>query len=114
MNAFIALPLPLRLAALAVVGVLAGSLVNAGIYALAWFSRPISPWQRAHPSAPPRRWSDFLPIVGWLGLSRETAIHGQGFWIRPLLIELLGPPAKADYAPPPTGDPSAETAASGR
>jgi prepilin signal peptidase PulO-like enzyme (type II secretory pathway) len=30
-----------------------------------------------------------LPIVGWLGLRREAAIHGRGFWIRPLLLELL-------------------------
>jgi prepilin signal peptidase PulO-like enzyme (type II secretory pathway) len=76
------------MAALAVLGIFAGGLINAGIYALAWFSRPISPWQRAHPSAPPRRWSDFLPIVGWRGLSREAAIHGRGFWIRPLMIEI--------------------------
>jgi lysophospholipase L1-like esterase len=28
--------------------------------------------------------------------------------LKPILIELLGPPAKSDHAPPPTGDPSAE------
>jgi leader peptidase (prepilin peptidase) / N-methyltransferase len=87
-NAFIGLPLSVRLAALAVVGLLAGALINAGIYALAWHSRPISPWQRPHPSAPGRRWSDFLPIAGWLGLKRESSIHGRAFWIRPLLIEI--------------------------
>jgi lysophospholipase L1-like esterase len=27
--------------------------------------------------------------------------------LKPLLTELLGPPAKTDHAPPPTGDPSA-------
>jgi lysophospholipase L1-like esterase len=27
--------------------------------------------------------------------------------LKPLLTELLGPPAKIDHAPPPTGDPSA-------
>jgi prepilin signal peptidase PulO-like enzyme (type II secretory pathway) len=95
-NAFIALPLPLRLAMLGAMGLAAGSLINAGIYALAWFSRPISPWQPPHAQAPPRRSSDFLPIVGWIGLAREASLHGRGFWIRPLVIELccaIGLPA---------------------
>lgn len=87
MIAFLSLPLTVRLAALALVGLGVGSLVNAGIYALAWFSRPISPWQLRHAQAPPRVWSDFLPVIGWFGLARETKIHGSGFWIRPLLIE---------------------------
>lgn len=77
----------IRLAALAIAGLAVGSLVNIGIYALAWFSRPISPWQQRHAQAPARVWSDFLPVVGWFGLARETKIHGRGFWIRPLLIE---------------------------
>jgi prepilin signal peptidase PulO-like enzyme (type II secretory pathway) len=87
-NALLALPPGVRYALLACIGLVAGCLINAGIYALAWFSRPISPWQRPHSEAPPRRWSDFLPVVGWLGLARESKIHGRGFWIRPLLIEL--------------------------
>jgi prepilin signal peptidase PulO-like enzyme (type II secretory pathway) len=36
----------------------------------------------------PRGWLDLLPIVGWLRLRREEPLHGRGFWIRPLLIEL--------------------------
>jgi leader peptidase (prepilin peptidase) / N-methyltransferase len=88
-NAFIALPLSIRLAILAVVGILAGALINLGIYALAWRPRPISPWQRPHPQAPRRTWSDFLPILGWFGLARESKLHGRAFWIRPLSIELL-------------------------
>jgi leader peptidase (prepilin peptidase) / N-methyltransferase len=81
---------------LLVIGLVAGSFINAAIYALAWHWRPISPWQPRHVEAPPRRWQDFLPVVGWLGLSRESSIHGRGFWVRPLLIELfcaLGLPA---------------------
>jgi prepilin signal peptidase PulO-like enzyme (type II secretory pathway) len=89
LNAFIALPLPLRLAILAVLGIIAGALINLGIYALAWRPRPISPWQRPHPKAPRRIWSDFLPILGWFGLARESNLHGRGFWIRPLFVELL-------------------------
>jgi leader peptidase (prepilin peptidase) / N-methyltransferase len=89
LNPLAALPPALQLIVLGVIGLAVGSLVNAGIYSLAWFSRPISPWQRPHPTAPPRRTSDFVPIVGWLGLARESSIHGRGFWIRPLVIELL-------------------------
>src|SRR5204863_5867278 len=84
------------MAALFVLGCLVGVAINWAVYALAWFSRPISPWQRRHADAPARQWSDFVPISGWLGLSREAAIHGRGFWIRPLLIELccaIGLPA---------------------
>lgn len=89
MNALVALPAELRLAGLFLVGLVLGSFVNWGIYALAWLEvRPISPWQRPDPKGPPRRWTDFVPVLGWLGLARETAIHGAGFWIRPLLMEL--------------------------
>jgi leader peptidase (prepilin peptidase) / N-methyltransferase len=87
-NAFIALPLALRLAVLGAIGLVAGGLINAGIYSLAWYRRPISPWQRTYAAAPPRTWTDFFPVVGWLGLRRETSLHGRGFWIRPLLIEV--------------------------
>ncbi len=40
----------------------------------------------------------------------HPALPGYQVWadaLKPLLIELLGPPAKEDHAPPPTGDPSA-------
>jgi len=87
-NAILALPLEVRLAAAFLVGLAAGSGVNWAIYALAWLSRPISPWQLRDPQAPPRRWFDFLPILGWLTLRREASIHGRGFWVRPLAIEL--------------------------
>ena len=62
---------------------------NLAIYRLAWYPRPISPWSRPDPSAPPRRVWDRLPIFGWLGLRREATLHGTGFWIRPMLLELL-------------------------
>ncbi|MBW8883893.1 MAG: prepilin peptidase [Planctomycetia bacterium] len=96
MTAFIALPLHISLAVMAIVGFGAGSLVNAGIYALAWRPRPISPWQRRHSKAPPRRWRDFVPVFGWRGLAREAKVHGRGFWVRPVLIEIccgIGLPA---------------------
>jgi leader peptidase (prepilin peptidase) / N-methyltransferase len=87
-NAILAVPLELRMAGLALLGVCLGGFVNWAIYALAWERRQISPWQRRDPKAPPRQWSDFLPIVGWLGLARESKIHGAGFGFRPMLIEL--------------------------
>ncbi|MDB5328090.1 MAG: hypothetical protein JWM57_3659 [Phycisphaerales bacterium] len=45
-------------------------------------------------------------------------LSGKGYqvWadaLRPLLTSLLGPPAKADHAPPPTGDPSAKAPSRG-
>jgi prepilin signal peptidase PulO-like enzyme (type II secretory pathway) len=113
-----------RLVALFVLGTCLGSLINLGIYRLAWTKRDISPWWPVRPrskggAAPrgskpagdpakprqpaariePRHWSDRIPVVGWLGLSREAPLHGKGFWVRPMLIELLcGAGAAALYA----------------
>jgi leader peptidase (prepilin peptidase)/N-methyltransferase len=77
------------LVGLFVLGVCVGGLLNLGIYRLAWHARTISPWSAPPSDGPPRRWSDRLPVVGWLGLRRESAIHGWGFWIRPMLVELV-------------------------
>jgi leader peptidase (prepilin peptidase) / N-methyltransferase len=62
--------------------------VNWAIYSLAWNRRSISPWSPPPAASPPRRRSDRIPILGWLGLRREADIHGRGFWIRPLLLEV--------------------------
>ena len=77
-------------------GALVGGQINRGIYRLAWCQRAIGPWSKPHEETPRRRWFDRIPILGWLGLSREAGIHGRGYWIRPLLIELavgIGYPA---------------------
>jgi lysophospholipase L1-like esterase len=40
----------------------------------------------------------------------HLSTKGYQVWadaLKPVLTELLGPPAKEDHAPPPTGDPSA-------
>jgi leader peptidase (prepilin peptidase) / N-methyltransferase len=89
MNLILSIPLEVRLAAVCLLGICIGSAANWAIYGLAWFSRPISPWSRPDPSAPPRKLWDRLPILGWLGLRREAALHGTGFWVRPMLLELL-------------------------
>ena len=91
MNFILTIPIELRLAAMFIVGTVLGSLANLGTYRLAWNSRPISPWSRPDPKlkTPARRWTDRVPIFGWLGMRREASLHGAGFWIRPLLVELL-------------------------
>lgn len=81
-------PLPLGLLFAAAGGLVAGAFVNWAAYSLAWNRRPVSPWSARHPDAPPRRGADRLPLWGWIGLRRETALHGRGFWIRPLVVEL--------------------------
>ena len=42
----------------------------------------------------------------------HPTLKGYQVWadaLKPIFTELLGPPAKTDHAPPPTGDPSART-----
>ena len=46
----------------------------------------------------------------------HLSVKGYQVWadgLRPLLTQLLGPPATTDHAPPPTGDPSAARPAGG-
>jgi prepilin signal peptidase PulO-like enzyme (type II secretory pathway) len=82
-------PVEVRLTLLGLLGATLGSLVNLGVYRLAWNQRSISPWSAPDAAAPPRRWTDCLPIVGWFGLRRERTLHGTGFWVRPLVVESL-------------------------
>jgi lysophospholipase L1-like esterase len=49
-------------------------------------------------------------VEGMMGDGLHPTLKGYQVWadaLKPLLTELLGPPAKDDQAPPPTGDPSA-------
>jgi lysophospholipase L1-like esterase len=47
------------------------------------------------------------------GMSKDKlhpTLKGYQVWadgLKPIFTEILGPPAKTDHAPPPTGDPSA-------
>jgi leader peptidase (prepilin peptidase)/N-methyltransferase len=82
------IPLPLRLAIVFLVGTCLGSFVNWAIYALAWRPRFISPWSQVPPDVPSRLRKHRIPVFGWLGLRHEAHLHGRGFWIRPLLLEL--------------------------
>jgi prepilin signal peptidase PulO-like enzyme (type II secretory pathway) len=78
----------LRCTCLFFLGVVVGTYLNRGIYRLACFRRSIGPWSDPHPDAPPRHWFDRVPIFGWFNLRRESPIHGRGFWVRPMLIEI--------------------------
>ena len=87
-NFWFQLPLEVQLAAVAIIGAVVGGQVNRGIYRLAWRSRPIGAWSLPHPDAPTRGVLDRIPIIGWWGLRRESQMHGRGYWLRPILIEL--------------------------
>lgn len=89
MDFIFSLPMYARLAVVLAFGACLGAAVNLAVYQLAWYPRPISPWSLPDPSAPRRRIGDRLPIVGWLGLRRESGLHGTGFWLRPMCVELL-------------------------
>lgn len=88
MQELLNISIEIRLAVIFAVGCCLGSICNLAIYRLAYRSRAISPWSRPPKDAPPRRASDRLPIIGWLGLRREQPLHGPNFWIRPVLVEL--------------------------
>lgn len=81
-------PLAVRLIGVFAAGLCLGSLVNWAIYSLAWQPRAVSPWSRPLADLPPRRARDRVPVLGWLGLRRESAVHGRGHWIRPLVLEI--------------------------
>lgn len=73
---------------LTLLGLVGGAFANYLIYSWAYFPRHISPWAPPHSDAPPRRGFDLVPVLGWFGLRRERTLHGSGFWIRPLLVEI--------------------------
>ena len=78
----------LRFLILGVLGTAIGGQLNRAIYRWAWNASLISPWSKAPDTAERRTWSDCIPILGWWRMRRESNLHGKGFWIRPMLIEL--------------------------
>ena len=87
-NLWMQLPIELRMIVLALLGIAGGAFANYLIYTWSYFPRPISPWAPPHTDAPPRESRDRIPVLGWFGLRREKELHGRGFWVRPVLIEL--------------------------
>lgn len=82
------MPLQLRVGIVCLIAAFVAGQINRGIFRLAWAPRDIGPWSPAAQNAPSRKWSDRLPMVGWFGMARESALHGSNFWHRPFLIEL--------------------------
>ncbi|MFO1064238.1 MAG: prepilin peptidase [Pirellulales bacterium] len=91
MNTFAALPSPVRLAVVACCSLLAASFINWAIYSLAWNRRAVGAWSPAPAGSPAHSFADWLPIIGWWRLKRESKTHGNGYWIRPFLIEIIYP-----------------------
>lgn len=88
MNQILAMPLPLRLAILAVVGAALGALANWLSDRARWEPSLVSPW-RPPRTGVARRPAHYVPIWGWLSRHDEQAQFGRAFWVRPFLVELL-------------------------
>ena len=72
-----------------VFGAMVGAIANWAICQLRSFGMLLhSPWGPQHPEVGPRKALDYVPILGWLSLRRDSRVLGRGFWIRPFLIEL--------------------------
>jgi leader peptidase (prepilin peptidase) / N-methyltransferase len=75
--------------AIGIVGLAMGAAINVAIYSWAIINpRPISPWQKKHDDAAPRRWQEYIPVIGWFYLRRDARLFSRFFWIRPMLLEL--------------------------
>ncbi len=80
----------LLLLVFAILGAFIGTQVNRAIFVWCWYLyRPFSPWTAAVEGVEPRQKKDFIPVLGWWFLRRNSAIHGRGFWVRPLVIEVV-------------------------
>lgn len=73
---------------LAILGVLLGNLCNLAVFAASWQGRWVSPWAAARCGLPARRWTDRLPVVGWLRARRDIRTRGTRYWLVPLLVEI--------------------------
>lgn len=102
---FINLPLPVRLAIVALLAIVAARCVNWAIYNWAYFKTKIGPWTK--PEGKTRSWLDHLPVIGWYRLrdeiiaaqpkENEANYVARKSWLRPLLIELCFPIFVAGY-----------------
>ena len=84
------LPFALQILILGAIGLAIGVLINWSIYAWAYFQhRAISPWMKPTDDESARKQVDFIPIIGWPGRARDKKVYGRGFWVRPMLIEIV-------------------------
>ncbi len=84
------LPFWIRIAILLGSGAIIGACINWAIYAWAMFlQRPISPWMQPAKGESERTLLDRIPVFGWPGRRRDSKIYGSGFWVRPMVIEIV-------------------------
>lgn len=88
MNAWLGAPLALRFVALAALGAVLGAVVNWIVDRVGWEPTFFSPWHRGLAPGSTRPMAHRAPILGWLLRRHESEVHGAGFWLRPLLVEL--------------------------
>jgi len=86
---FLAFPLGVRIAVVAIVAALLAALVNWAVYALAYEPAFDSPWSRKPRHDLVFGRSDRVPLYGWWRLRRFTPTLGRGYWLRPLLVEVV-------------------------
>lgn len=72
----------------ALVGLVVAWLINFAIVTQAYQPKAIGAWTQAPTGTGRRSWLDWLPIIGWWRMRRETPAHGERFWLRPFLIEI--------------------------
>ena len=51
--------------------------------------RPISPWSRPPTGAPRGAGADRIPVLRLVWTGARTNLHGRGFWVRPLVVEVM-------------------------
>jgi leader peptidase (prepilin peptidase) / N-methyltransferase len=65
--------------------------INWAIITQSYRPRAIGVWSAPPTGASRHSWLDWLPVLGWWRLRREARLHGDRFWLRPLLIEIFFP-----------------------
>jgi leader peptidase (prepilin peptidase)/N-methyltransferase len=78
-----------RLVLLFLLGSLVGGALNLAIDRFRWNLALRHAWFPDAQRRSPVTWIDCLPLVGWWTWRRHVDLYGRGFWLRPLLIELL-------------------------
>ncbi len=87
MNAFLAIPEPIRLAAVFLLGAFLAAGANLAIHQSTVCRRAISPWGPRPPGTARRGIIARLPIVGWWFMRHEAVSCGPWAWLRPMLVE---------------------------
>ena len=88
MNTILAIPLAVRLIAFFLLGVVVAAALNLAVYRLAWTAALDQPLVAPPAGAPPTPLGGSHSDLRLVGPARESALHGRGFWIRPLVVEV--------------------------